>query len=192
MDHPRISLERDRWAIAMGFLLIPAIAWADVITPAEFGFEALYLLAIALVTWYGGRRLGAVSALAALLAWSFAEYTTGHGYSNLSYFAWAVANHAAIYSLAVLSLGWLRNALRRLKSSNEALNHALSEVKELKGLLPVCAWCGRVRDDQGYWDTLETYITSHTHAAISHGICPQCRMEHFPEVHPDTSEVPAA
>jgi PAS domain S-box-containing protein len=54
------------------------------------------------------------------------------------------------------------------------LTEALRQVKTLKGLLPICASCKRIRDDKGYWQQVEIYITSRTDAAFTHGICPEC------------------
>lgn len=54
------------------------------------------------------------------------------------------------------------------------LQEALANIKTLKGLLPVCAWCGKVRDDEGYWTKVEEYIEKHTGASFTHGICPVC------------------
>jgi PAS domain S-box-containing protein len=54
------------------------------------------------------------------------------------------------------------------------LQQALAEVKKLSGLLPICASCKKIRDDSGYWNQIETYITKHSSAFFSHGICPQC------------------
>jgi sigma-B regulation protein RsbU (phosphoserine phosphatase) len=54
------------------------------------------------------------------------------------------------------------------------LEAALGQVKQLKGLLPICAYCMKIRDDQNYWQRVETYISSHSNARFSHGICPQC------------------
>lgn len=54
------------------------------------------------------------------------------------------------------------------------LKEALDQVKTLSGLLPVCAKCQKVRDDTGYWSRLETYISAHTDANVSHGLCPDC------------------
>jgi CheY-like chemotaxis protein len=54
------------------------------------------------------------------------------------------------------------------------LEAALSQVKQLKGLLPICAYCLKIRDDQNYWQRVETYISCHSNARFSHGICPQC------------------
>jgi phosphoserine phosphatase RsbU/P len=54
------------------------------------------------------------------------------------------------------------------------LEVALGQVKELKGLLPICCYCKAVRDDRNYWHRVETYITAHSSARFSHGICPGC------------------
>jgi CHASE3 domain sensor protein len=56
----------------------------------------------------------------------------------------------------------------------EELRQALATVKTLSGLLPICAWCKDIRDDQGYWKQLEEYIHDHTEANFTHGICPDC------------------
>ncbi len=55
------------------------------------------------------------------------------------------------------------------------LQKALAEVKTLGGLLPICAWCKKVRDDQGYYHQIETFIANHSEAKFTHGICPDCR-----------------
>ena len=56
----------------------------------------------------------------------------------------------------------------------EKLSKALDEIKTLKGIVPICAGCKKIRDDQGYWNQLESYIEKHSDAAFSHGMCPDC------------------
>jgi PAS domain S-box-containing protein len=55
------------------------------------------------------------------------------------------------------------------------LQKALAEVKTLGGLLPICAWCKKIRDDRGYYHQIETFIANHSKATFTHGICPDCR-----------------
>lgn len=73
------------------------------------------------------------------------------------------------------------DALRETKKEQEAtiqeLRKALEEIKTLRGLIPICAWCKRIRDDAGYWDELEVYLGKHSEATFSHGLCPRCREE---------------
>ncbi len=81
-----------------------------------------------------------------------------------------------------------------LASANSELRGALSEVRTLTGLIPICAHCKKVRDDQGYWEAVETYIGSRSEASFSHSICGSCGPElygeHWPEDVPAGSGVP--
>ena len=54
------------------------------------------------------------------------------------------------------------------------LQEALAKVKLLSGLVPICAWCKKIRNDEGYWEQIEKYISKHSEAEFSHGICPEC------------------
>lgn len=54
------------------------------------------------------------------------------------------------------------------------LREALSNIRTLKGLLPICSYCKKIRDDKGYWELLDAYVSKHTDAQFSHGICPEC------------------
>ncbi len=61
------------------------------------------------------------------------------------------------------------------------LEAAISKIKALGGLIPICASCKKIRDDKGYWNKLEAYIENHSEAEFSHGICPECASELYPE-----------
>jgi GAF domain-containing protein len=65
-------------------------------------------------------------------------------------------------------------ALLELRRVSARLADALEQVKTLQELLPICAWCKRIRDDEGYWNQVEAYIHKHTGSDFTHGICPQC------------------
>lgn len=69
----------------------------------------------------------------------------------------------------------------QLKKINEDLKRALKEVKTLQGILPICSFCKKIRDDQGYWEQLEGYIGGHSHVDFSHSVCPECMKQHYPE-----------
>jgi GAF domain-containing protein len=62
------------------------------------------------------------------------------------------------------------------------LQKALTEVKQLSGLLPICASCKKIRDDKGYWNQIESYIRDRSEAEFSHGICPDCMKKLYPDV----------
>lgn len=61
-----------------------------------------------------------------------------------------------------------------LKDESLRLQQALDEVKTLRGILPICSYCKKIRDDEGYWSQVEQYFSNHTNAKFSHGICPAC------------------
>ena len=67
----------------------------------------------------------------------------------------------------------IQYAVERQKLLAE-LEKRLKEIKTLRGLLPICAWCRNIRDDKGYWKNLETYIHENTDTTFTHGICPKC------------------
>jgi PAS domain S-box-containing protein len=64
----------------------------------------------------------------------------------------------------------------------DELRAALDKVKQLSGLLPICASCKKIRDDNGYWNQIEAYIQEHSEAEFSHGICPDCARKLYPEI----------
>ncbi len=61
-----------------------------------------------------------------------------------------------------------------LLTRNDALEKAMQDVRTLSGLLPICAWCSRIRDDDGYWNRVGDYIASHSEATVTHSICADC------------------
>lgn len=68
------------------------------------------------------------------------------------------------------------------------LQNALAEIKTLSGLIPICAACKKVRDDKGFWNQIEVYVRDHSEAEFSHGICPDCAKELYPELSPEDSQ----
>ena len=75
--------------------------------------------------------------------------------------------------------------LNREKDLNiKELNIALDEIKTLRGIIPICASCKKIRDDTEHWSQLETYIKEHSEADFSHGICPECAEELYPGMNP--------
>ena len=72
----------------------------------------------------------------------------------------------------------------------EELSRALAEIKTLGGLLPICANCKKIRDDQGYWQRLEHYISEHSAATFSHGLCPDCARQLYPDLYGPDDKVP--
>jgi len=62
------------------------------------------------------------------------------------------------------------------------LQEALATIKTLSGMLPICASCKKIRDDQGYWEEVELYVKKHSSAEFTHGICPACLKKHYGDI----------
>jgi len=74
--------------------------------------------------------------------------------------------------------------LLELRRVSRRMAEVLDKLKILHGLLPICAWCKRIRDDKGYWSQVEAYIHTHTGADFTHGICPECLAKMRPKTPP--------
>jgi sigma-B regulation protein RsbU (phosphoserine phosphatase) len=59
------------------------------------------------------------------------------------------------------------------------LQEALSKIKTLQGLIPICSYCRRIRDDRNYWQQLESYLAEHSEATLTHGVCPDCQEKYI-------------
>lgn len=77
---------------------------------------------------------------------------------------------------------------QRVATRTQELQTALDTIKTLHGIIPICASCKKIRDDKGSWNQLETYISEHTEADFSHGICPDCARRLYPEMRPGKPE----
>jgi len=79
------------------------------------------------------------------------------------------------FSVLVADVTLLREREAALKQVLGEKEEVLAQVRELNGLLPVCAWCRKIKDDEGYWSQFEEYVKAHSKAEFTHGICPDCR-----------------
>jgi len=94
-------------------------------------------------------------------------------YRWLLWNATADLDHQVIYSVA-RDITERKQAEQEREQMLRELQVALAEVKELQKILPICMYCKNIRDDENYWQTVETYISHHTNTRFSHGICPTC------------------
>ena len=94
-----------------------------------------------------------------------------------------------IFGPGVFYFGFVENINNRKQMEKEReelirdLKKALAEIQELRGFIPICANCKRVRDDEGYWEQVEQYITDRTAAQFSHSLCPDCAKELYPDIY---------
>lgn len=93
---------------------------------------------------------------------------------------------AALLAAALLLGALYRMRMLQMKREKERLqkriDDAIDSIQVLSGLLPVCSWCHKVREDTGYWGQLEAYVAAHSSAQFSHGVCPDCLRKHYPQL----------
>lgn len=87
--------------------------------------------------------------------------------------------HEKVVKIRVKTQLDLRKHVQEINKQNLELKQAFSEIKTLRDLLPMCAKCRKIRDEQGYWKQIETYIVEHTDSKFSHGLCESCADEMY-------------
>jgi hypothetical protein len=118
---------------------------------------------------------------------SFTLYIDVYGFFNMLGHFLKVASFFLVYK-GIIGIGLKKPyafMFRELKQREEALRKALNEVKTLRGIIPICAGCKKIRDDKGYWNQVESYVRDHSDAEFSHGICPECAKKLYPAFRKD-------
>lgn len=172
------------------------VSWLVVVGVTDFAVGAhvslapLYAVVVALVAWRWG-ILAALSA-AALCA---AGAGLSDSYTTVDVFDapmgceqprtvvwWNSLVRLFAFLLVASAVSTFRTAMRQRDAAVERLELAISEIRTLEGMLPSCAWCKRIRDEEreGEWITLEKYVSARTPAQFTHGICPQCEQKLSP------------
>lgn len=153
------------------------LGWLESQTPVTLTFSSYYFLPVALAAWSGGRHWGYAFAWLTGLTWLAADLNMGYPPEGQAlYRGISVFNHCLAYSAAAWIVDGLRGALVEIQNRNAALEAAVEEVNRLQDLLPVCAWCRKVRDDHGLWQGVESYLQAKG-TKLTHGICPRCQEQ---------------
>lgn len=101
-------------------------------------------------------------------------------------FLFEYAFSALIVSMASIQIRDFLNMHDEIENMNLALEETVQkktqDLKTLSGLLPICSSCKNIRDDRGYWDRIESYVSKHSDAEFSHGICPECAKKLYPDL----------
>jgi hypothetical protein len=168
-------------ATAAAALLI-VISWVDVATGYELQFFVFYFLPISLAAWHVGRAAGVLAAALCAATWLAADVHSAHTYPDLRLLYWNTAIRLCAFVVIALSIGALHASFARERVLRAEVQKTLDEVKQLRGLLPICSSCKRIRNDQGVWAQVEAYVRSHSDAQFTHGVCPECIRDLYPNV----------
>ena len=185
--------------LALGVVFTAILGVMDYWTGWETAFSVFYLLPVLFVTTYGGRWSGIVVALASAGMWLYADHLLGTLYSKPFLPYWNALMRfgffiiVAYYSSSLKTLAEtldkmveertisLTNEIAERRRVEEQLRTALGEIKSLSGLLQICSSCKRIREDDGSWQQLEAYIVGHSEAQFTHGLCPECLKNFYPQ-----------
>jgi len=160
--------------VCVGLVLTAVAGLLDYVTGYEISVSILYLGPISLVAWYGGRVPGAIMAIVGSAAWSITNVGAGEMSRHPLTPYWNGLVLLGEFLIVVFVVDRLKIAYNAQVALVEELREATTKIKTLRGLVPICAWCKKIRDDEGYWRDLEAYMAAHSEAVFTHGICPQC------------------
>jgi hypothetical protein len=153
--------------------LMAAIFVVDSLLPLGVAAEVSYVVPVLISLWSPKRSATVWVAASCTALALFGSLLSPPGTS----LGVAVTNQLfgalAIWMTAILGLERSLLLERREQLIRER-EEALARVRALEGILPICAWCKKIRDDAGHWSQLEVYITEHSNASFTHGICPVC------------------
>ncbi len=166
---------------ASGIAVILLLGVVDYLTGYEFRMDLFYLVPVSFAAWYLDRRTSIWYALICVVTSVLSDVLSGKVYTAIGLDIWNLSILLGFYLVVAVLLSRLRaTMLERSKLIGE-LQDTLKEVKELRGILPICSSCKKIRTDEGYWQNVEDYISHHTHAEFSHGICRECAKKLYPE-----------
>ncbi len=168
------------WGSIAGAIVI-VLGLLDWLTGYELNFFVFYFLPVSLCAWFIGLGASLTLAVVSGIVWSIADFLSGHAYSSYFYAVW----NTMIRLVSFLAIGWSVHKIRYLldheRKMAEALRRSLSETKVLEAILPICAQCKKIRNDEGRWQQLEVYIGEHSNTQFSHGYCPECAKKALAE-----------
>ena len=167
------------WTYALVILL--SVAVTDYMTGYELGFFAFYFLPIAFAAWRLGLFSALVTAIFSAMVWFWMDALTGHVYRNNIVAVWNTIIRLISFIIIGWGLAWIHDVLLKERKTTAELRRALAEIKILQGILPICASCKKIRSAQNEWQQMEVYITAHSRAQFSHGLCPECAKRYLEE-----------
>ena len=136
---------------------------ADLITPPSFYFRPLFLIGVLLAAWGSGRAAGVALAVSMPLA-NLAAELLFWGVPLSSTVCVNVLTESIVFSLLAFMTAYA------------------AEIRILRGMLPICSYCKKIRESDAGWESIERYVEKRAEVLFSHGICPECAAIHFPEI----------
>ena len=155
--------------VTVAYMLVLIILGLDVLVPLGTEVSLLYLIPLGFVAMWSSPKQSThvlvIAAVCAVLTWVGFFLTPPHAVWS------AVANR--LLAVTVIGFTVMLSVSRK---------RAEDDLTVLRGLLPICSYCKKIRDDRGSWEQMERYIADRSQADFSHGMCPDCEEKHFPDI----------
>ncbi len=168
--------------IAVSILFTLMTGFLDYLTGFEYRMKIFYLMPISYATWFLGGKTGMAFSIWPVMTLLYPVIVSGKNEGNSSIEIWNMVLYLAFFIIVTVLLSKLRTTLQQHAGLFTKLQNALNAVKELSGILPMCANCKKIRDDEGYWHDVDVYISRHTKAEFTHGICSECANKLYPSL----------
>lgn len=178
----RMDRQPRKYKITVGILLALLTVLLDYWTGFGYRMKIFYLVPISYVTWYVGKMYGSAFSIAAVMTMLNPRMASGTNSDGVTAIIWNMAAYFAFFVIVILLLSKLRSTMQQLEGFITKMQNALNAVQELSGILPICANCKKIRDDEGYWHDVDVYISRHTKAEFTHGICAECANKLYPSL----------
>jgi K+-sensing histidine kinase KdpD len=174
-------LQRRSLVLAASIVLTFVLGFVDYATGYEFQFFAFYFLPVTVAAWRVGRRSAFLTAFLCAAVWLAADIASGHPYSNRALAFWNAFIRLISYLIVAYVVSRMHSVLSEERKISTDLRNALQQIKTLSGLLPICANCKKIRNDKGYWQQVESYLTDHSDLEFTHCICEECMKKLYPQ-----------
>lgn len=152
-------------------LMSVLILWIDYGISPFFEFPFLFLVPVLFASWYNGKEWGLTLSVFLPLVRLYFNTVWNVPWTVL-FSVLNATTRMGVLALIVVLAGRVAQQQRKLQE----------EVHTLEGLLPICSYCKKIKDENGNWNIMEKYISERSEAAFSHGICPDCLEERYPEI----------
>ena len=165
-----------KWPTLLGVMALIAIVGAlDWVTGYELSFFAFYFLPVSLAAWQLGLLESLVTAFVCAVVWFWVDFADGHSYSSHFYAVWATLMRLGAFAVIGVLVSHIRKLLLAEKQSVARLLEKTAAVKAFGGkLLLICMRCKKIRNEQGVWQPIGSYISTESIAIFSINACPEC------------------
>ena len=160
--------------LSLSLAIIVGVALIDWVTGDQFSFFTFYFVPISLTAWYVGFEASLATAVISVLAWFSVDHLLSNMHSSHFSYVWNSIVRLGAFVIIAASVGKINLLLKNERKLTTQLNKAIAEIKVLEAFLSICCECKKIRNEEGNWQQMESYISQHSNTRFSHGLCPDC------------------